>query len=254
MALRAARAGAAVLQEIGLPHLGFAAETKGKGDYVTVADRRSEAAILEVLAREAPGIAVLAEEEGGARAGTMWAVDPLDGTTNFTRGFPVASVSVALLEERRPVVGVVLAPFLGLEFTVSHGRGAFRNGERLPAHRAVEPANAVVATGFPFRNKALLPRYLAMFEKTLLRVEDLRRAGSAALDLAWTASSTFDGFFELGLSTWDVAAGAALVLEAGGRVSDWSGGDSWVESGNILAGSPAVHEALLQLAQESSQG
>jgi myo-inositol-1(or 4)-monophosphatase len=247
-----------VLHAIGLPRPGFAAELKGTGDYVTAADLRSEEAILAVLAREAPGIAVLAEEEdGGTRAfgrKTIWAVDPLDGTTNFTRGFTTVGISVALLENRVPVVGVVLAPFLDLEFTVSRGRGAFRNGERLPVHRAVDPSNAVVATGFPFRNQALLPRYLGMFEKALTRFEDLRRAGAAALDLAWTASSTFDGFFELNLNPWDVAAGAALVIEAGGRVTDWSGGDTWIETGNILAGSPAVHEALLQLAEKSSQG
>ena len=257
MALRAARAGAVVLREIGLPRPGFAAELKGKGDYVTAADTRSEAAILEVLAREAPGIAVLAEEEGGTRASrgkTMWAVDPLDGTTNFTRGFPTVGISVALVENRVPVVGVVLAPFLDLEFSVARGQGAFRNGQRLPAHRVVDPSNAVVATGFPFRKKSLLPRYLAMLRGALERFEDLRRAGSAALDLAWTASSTFDGFFELNLNTWDVAAGAALVIEAGGRVTDWSGGDTWIETGNILAGSPAVHEALLQLAEEAPQG
>ena len=252
VALRAARAGAAVLREIGLPKPGFAAELKSKGDYVTAADRRSEAAILEVLAREAPGIAVLAEEEGGTRAGTMWAVDPLDGTTNFTRGFPVVGISVALLEERQPVAGVVIAPFLGLEFTVARGQGAFRNGERLPSHRTLDPSGAVLATGFPFRNKALLPPYLAMFGRALARFEDMRRAGAAALDLAWTASSTFDGFFELGLNTWDVAAGAALVREVGGRVTDWSGGDTWIESGNILAGAPAVHDALLELAAEAS--
>ena len=254
VALRAARAGAAVLHEIGLPRPGFAAELKGTGDYVTAADTRSEHAILEVLAREAPGIAVLAEEEGGVRAGTMWAVDPLDGTTNFTRGFPTVGISVALIENRRPVVGVVLAPFLKLEFTVARGSGAYRNGERLPEHRMVDPSSAVVATGFPFRNKSLLPRYLAMMEKALRRFEDLRRSGAAALDLSWTASSTFDGFFELNLNTWDVAAGAALVLEAGGRVTDWSGGDTWIETGNILAGSPVVHEALLELAEQSSQG
>ena len=184
----------------------------------------------------------------------MWVVDPLDGTTNFTRGFATVGISVALLEARLPVVGVVLGPFLDLEFTVATGHGAYRNGERLPAHRVVEPANAVVATGFPFRRKAVLPRYLAMFENALAAFEDLRRAGAAALDLAWTASSTFDGFFELGLNSWDVAAGAALVLEAGGRVTDWSGGDTWLETGDILAGSPAVHEALLELAAKPAQG
>src|ERR1044072_6671686 len=120
-ALRPVRAGGAVLRQAGLPHPGMAVELKGRGDYVTATDRRSEAAILEVLAREAPGVAVLAEERGGIRASTMWAVDPLDGTTNFTRGFPSVAVSVALLENRRRVAGVVLAPFLGLEFTGAQG-------------------------------------------------------------------------------------------------------------------------------------
>ncbi|HKW73102.1 MAG TPA: inositol monophosphatase family protein [Candidatus Dormibacteraeota bacterium] len=237
--------------ETGLPRPGFAAEVKSRGDYVTATDRSSETAILEVLEREAPGVAVLAEEEGGTRAGTMWAVDPLDGTTNFTRGFPIVGISVALLEDRLPIVGVVLAPFLGLEFSVARGQGAFVNGERLAHHRALDPAHAVVATGFPFRNRALLPRYLPMFGSALARFEDLRRAGAAALDLAFTAAGTFDGFFELNLNTWDVAAGAALVLEVGGRVSDWSGGDTWIETGNILAGAPDVHEALLELAAQS---
>ena len=242
-----------MLLESGLPKPGSAAELKARGDYVTATDRRSEAAILEVLAREAPGIAVLAEEGGGVRASTMWAVDPLDGTTNFTRGFPTVGISVALLEAGIPVVGVVLAPYLDLEFSAERGRGAFRNGERLPLHRELDPASAVVATGFPFRNKASLDRYLPVMEKALARFEDLRRAGAAALDLAWTASSTFDGFFELGLNTWDVAAGALLVQEAGGTVTDWSGGDTWIETGNILAAAPGVHEALLELAAGSSQ-
>ncbi len=240
--------------ESGLPRPGVAAELKGRGDYVTTSDRRSEAAILEVLARESPGVAVLAEEGGGVRASTMWAVDPLDGTTNYTRGFPSVGVSVALLENGLPGAGVVIAPFLQLEFTATRGGGAFRNGERLPRHRTLDPAGAVVATGFPFRNKALLGRYLPVMRKAVERFEDLRRAGAAALDLAWTAASTFDGFFELGLNTWDVAAGALLVLEAGGRVTDWSGRDTWIETGNILAAAPAVHEALLEIAAQPSDG
>jgi myo-inositol-1(or 4)-monophosphatase len=242
-----------VLVEAGLPQPGGAADVKGAGDYVTAWDRRSESAILEVLAREAPGIAVLAEERGGARAGTMWAVDPLDGTTNFTRGFPSVGVSVGLLDGGLPALGVVIAPFFDKEFAAARGEGATLNGERLPALRALDPSKAVVATGFPFRNKKLLPRYLSVMEGALERFEDLRRAGAAALDLAWTAAGTFDGFFELGLNTWDVAAGAALVIEVGGRVTDWSGGDGWAESGNILAASPAVHQALLELARESPQ-
>ncbi|MHB8587698.1 MAG: inositol monophosphatase family protein [Candidatus Dormibacteraceae bacterium] len=251
MALRAARAGARVLIDGGLPRPGGPADVKGAGDYVTAFDRQSEAAILEVLARETPGIAVLAEERGGKRARTMWAVDPLDGTTNFTRGFPVVAVSVGLLDEGIPVAGVVIAPFLELEFAAAQGNGATLNGERLPPLRAIEPSKAVVATGFPFRDKTRMPRYRPVMEGALLRFEDLRRAGAAALDLAWTAAGTFDGYFELNLSTWDVAAGAALVLEVGGRVSDWSGGGSWVESGDILAAAPAVHEVLLELAGNS---
>lgn len=240
-----------MLIESGLPRPGGARELKSAGDYVTATDRASEQEILEVLAREAPGIAVLAEEEGGRRAQTMWAVDPLDGTTNFTRGYPSVGLSVALLEKGMPVVGVVLAPFLQLEFSVALGHGAFLNGERLPQRVDTDPSDAVVATGFPFRNKSLLPRYVAMFSGALERFEDLRRAGAAALDLAWTAAGTFDGFFELNLNTWDVAAGAAMVLEVGGRISDWTGGDEWITSGNILAGPPAIHEMLLKLADQS---
>ena len=226
-------------------------DVKGAGDYVTTFDRQSEAAILEVLAREAPGIAVLAEERGGKRAGTMWAVDPLDGTTNFTRGFPVVAVSVGLLDEGVPVAGVVIAPFLNLEFAVSQGQGATLNGDRIPQMAAVDASKAIVATGFPFREKGRMPRYRPVMEGAFLHFEDLRRAGAAALDLAWTAAGTFDGYFELNLNTWDLAAGAALVLEVGGRVSDWAGGRTWVESGDILAAPPAVHEVLLKLAQES---
>jgi len=206
-----------------------------------------------VLAREAPGVPVLAEEGGGVRAPQMWAVDPLDGTTNFTRGLPAVGVSVALLEDGVPVAGAVLAPYLNLEFTAERGAGAYKNGDRLPPHRLLEPASAVVATGFPFRNKALLARYLPAMERALARFEDLRRAGAAALDLAWTAAATFDGFFELGLNTWDVAAGALLVREVGGVVTDWTGGEEWIESGNILAAAPAVHEALVEIATETAQ-
>ena len=232
----------------GLPRPGGAAELKGAGDYVTASDRKSEAAIVEVLRRDTPGIPILAEEAGGVRAGTMWAVDPLDGTTNFTRGFPSVGVSVGLLDGGRPVVGVVIAPFLRLEFAAAIGAGATLNGERLPHLRPADPANAVVATGFPFRNKQLMPRYQPVMQGALQQFEDLRRAGAAALDLAWTANGTFDGFFELHLNTWDVAAGALLVIEVGGRVTDWSGGDTWIETGDILAGPEAVHVALLELA------
>ena len=201
-----------------------------------------------MLRRRSPDIAILAEERGGALSGTRWAVDPLDGTTNFIRDVPIVGVSVALLDRGRPELGVVTAPWLGLEFAVQRGRGATLNGEPLPALGPGDPATAVVATGFPFRRKEQLGRYLPVLRGAIERFEDLRRAGAASLDLAWTASGSFDGFFELGLGTWDVAAGAALILELGGRVTDWSGGEGWLETGDILAAPAAVHEVLLELA------
>ena len=223
-------------------------EIKGAGDYVTEVDRASETAILEVLARDSPGVAVLAEEGGGSRAGTMWAVDPLDGTTNFTRGFPASAISVGLLDSRQPACGVVIAPFLNLEFAAAAGHGATLNGDPIPPMGHRQPKHAIVTTGFPFRNKHRLLRYRTVFDGAVQIFEDLRRVGAAALDLSWTASGTFDGYFELGLGLWDLTAGAALVREVGGVVTDWQGGDGWIESGDILAGPPAIHQALLEMA------
>jgi myo-inositol-1(or 4)-monophosphatase len=211
---------------------------------------------VEVLARRASGVGILGEEAGMVRegAGALWAVDPLDGTTNFTRALPVVAVSVALLDAGRPELGVVIAPWLDLEFAAQRGHGATLNGLSLPPLPPGDPARAVVATGFPFKQKHRLPEYEPVLWGALRRFEDLRRAGSAALDLAWSASGTLDGFFELGLGAWDVAAGAAILLELGGRVTDWSGGPGWLESGDILAGPPAVHEALVELAAHPPGG
>ena len=148
---------------------------------------------------------------------------------------------------------MVIAPWLGLEFTAQRGRGAALNGGPLPPLPPADLERAVVGTGFPFKQKHQLPRYEPVLSGALRRFEDLRRAGSAALDLAWSASGTLDGFFELGLGAWDVAAGAAVLLEVGGRVTDWSGGPGWLDSGDILAGPPAVHELLLDLASRSPE-
>lgn len=229
------------------------AEAKGAGDYVTEVDRASELAIREVLGEGTPDIPVLGEEAGGTGASRSWVVDPLDGTTNYLHGFPIVGVSVALVEDGRPTVGVVHAPFLGQTFLGARGLGArVRTGGRVVetrvSGRPVE--QAVVGTGFPFRRKDILPRYLAAFEACLERFEDLRRPGAAALDLAWVAAGAFEGFFELGLAPWDVAAGALLIEEAGGVVSDWEGGPDYL-GGDVLAGSPAIHAALLEIAQHS---
>jgi myo-inositol-1(or 4)-monophosphatase len=187
----------------------------GAGDYVTEIDRQSEAAITRLLERETPHIPVVGEEEGGREGERYWVVDPLDGTTNFMHGFPIVGVSVALVERNRPVVGAVHAPFLQETYLGARGLGARRRGGvgqgSALSVSARSPGEAVVATAFPFRDKALAPRYLPVFERAFGRFEDLRRAGAAALDLAWVAAGVFDGFFELGLSAWDVAAGAVLI-------------------------------------------
>lgn len=226
-----------------------APEMKAAGDYVTAVDRAAEAAALEVLDRMAPGIPVLAEEGGGRRADLVWVVDPVDGTTNLVRGFPVVGVSVALLEGDEPIVAAVAAPRLGETWSAIAAGGA-RDGGGTPLRvSARPPSQAVVATGFPFRRKAeRIDRYLRAFDAALRSFEDLRRPGAASLDLAYTAAGTWDGFFELGLSVWDIAAGALLVREAGGVVTDWEGDETALfRSGNILAGSPQWHQAMLGL-------
>jgi myo-inositol-1(or 4)-monophosphatase len=228
------------------------AESKGVGDYVTEVDRRSEREIAEVLGRTAPEIPVVGEEAGGEVGRRWWVVDPLDGTTNFLHGFPAVAVSIALVEDGRPLLGVIHAPFLRQTYRAERGRGASATDadgvtRTLSVSRRTV-GRAVVGTGFPFRRKELLPRYLRTMERALERFEDLRRPGAAALDLAWVSAGVFDGFFELSLGTWDVAAGGLLVEEAGGMVSDWDGGVDYL-SGDILAGSPAVHATLLELAR-----
>lgn len=227
------------------------AEHKGAGDYVTEVDRASERAIRHVLERATPELPVVGEESGGAPADRWWVVDPLDGTTNFLHRFPAVAVSIALVEGPRPLVGVVHAPFLGETYLGSRGGGGRvvrADGQAEGLQVSERPvAQAVVGTGFPFRRKDLLPRYLRTMGGALERFEDLRRPGAAALDLAWVAAGVFDGFFELALNAWDVAAGALLIEEAGGVVTDWEGGSGYL-SGDILAGSPAVHRELRRLA------
>jgi myo-inositol-1(or 4)-monophosphatase len=244
----AARAGGAIVAE----RFGSTGEArlKAPGDWVSEVDTNSEAAVRGVLERDAPGLPVFGEEGGGSRGDIGWLVDPLDGTANFLHGFPAVGVSVALVANGVPVVGVVHSPLLGDTYAACKGEGAFRNGEPI-AVSARDQSLAICATGFPFRAKAeRLDEYLPVFDAALRRFEDLRRAGSASLDLAWTAAGVFDGYFEQALGPWDVAAGALLVREAGGIVTDWSGDDhAWLDSGDILAGPPAIHAALVELAR-----
>jgi myo-inositol-1(or 4)-monophosphatase len=224
------------------------ARQKAPGDWVSDVDTTSEATVRAALERAAPSLPVFGEEGGGGRGDVGWFVDPLDGTANFLHGFPAVGVSVALVRFGVPVVGVVHAPLLGTTYIAHAGGGAFCNGLPITVGgRDVE--RAICATGFPFRAKAdRLDEYLPVFDAALRRFEDLRRAGSASLDLAWTAAGVFDGYFEQALGTWDVAAGALLVREAGGVVTDWSGDErAWLTSGDIVAGPPSIHAEVLGL-------
>jgi myo-inositol-1(or 4)-monophosphatase len=226
--------------------------SKGLGDWVTEVDTASEEAVRQALATLAPDVAFFGEETGVVREDVSWVVDPLDGTTNFVHGFPVVAVSVGLVAYGEPLVGVVHAPLLGTTFTARAGGGAHRDGHRLRVTDR-EPAAAVVATGFPFRKRDLHATYVGLLERALGRFEDLRRAGAASLDLAWTAAGTFDGYFEPRLGPWDVAAGALLVREAGGIVTAWDGDPAaWLTTGNVVAGGPAVHAALADLVADAA--
>jgi myo-inositol-1(or 4)-monophosphatase len=254
IATTAARLGGDVILAAGTEHPPTA---KGlPGDYVTEVDLASERAIRAYLATETPEIPMLGEEGGGSTGdGRYWVVDPLDGTTNFIHGFPVVAVSVALVQDGRPQAGCVHAPFLDLTYTAERDAGAWSVAAPTPTRLIVSdrpPERAVVATGFPFRRKDLLPRHLRMLHAALDRFEDLRRPGAAALDLAWTAAGVFDGFFELALSPWDVAAGGLLIEEAGGNVTDWTGTPNYLP-GTLLAANPAVHTELLALAQNTEE-
>ena len=249
IAIEAARRGAAVLLRH-WQHLGKDdADLKSRHDWVSRADRESEAAIVDCIRELSPGDAILAEE-GGAATGTSarrWIIDPLDGTSNYLQHFPFWCVSIALRSGDEPAAAVIYEPLRELFFTAERGAGAFRNGERMSVSRQSTVEGSFLATGFPFRAQDYVSVYVSIFEDVIRRAKGVRRAGSAALDLAYTAAGVFDGFFELHLAAWDVAAGSLLVTEAGGVVSDFSGGDRWFERGNIIGASRAVHADLLQL-------
>ncbi len=231
-------------------------EEKAANDVVSVADRESEAVVRRAVLSAFPKDQFLGEETGltgGDGDAPVWIVDPLDGTANFVRGFPHWAVSIGrtrggLLGEIE--AGVVWDPVKRDLFAAEAGAGAFRNGRRLRVPARPDLAGAALATGFPFRQVGKIDGYLSIFRTLFLRVRSIRRAGSAALDLAYVGAGIFDGFFEFGLSPWDTAAGALVVAEAGGLVSDFDGGGSWRTRGNVLAGTPGVHAALVATIRE----
>lgn len=246
-AIVAARAGGDVLMRY-YRQGGLEARAKAANDFVTAADHASEAAVVAVLRGRHPEHAILAEE-GGATAGGgdyEWVIDPLDGTSNFMQGLKFFCVSVACRKGGELLAGVVFDPLSGDLFTASKGGGAFRNGEPIIASARPGLAGAFLATGYPYRAHAALEVYLAAFREVFLESRGIRRCGAAALDLAYTACGTFDGFFEYALSPWDVAAGALLITEAGGLVSDLDGGQRHVTNGNVVAGGRFVQPELLR--------
>lgn len=247
LAMAAAQAAGDVIRSSRRDSAPLHTQRKGIGDYVTAVDKAAEAAAVTLLREADPSIDVLAEEGGGERSARMWVIDPLDGTTNFLRGYPEVGVSVALVEDGVPSVGVVTAPLTGGTWAAVAGQGAFdAAGRRLDISKS--PGNGVVATGFPFRRPDARVRYVPVLTAALETFEDLRRAGAASLDLAYSAAGVWEGFFELNLALWDIAAGSLLIRESGGVVSDWSGDQSAVfASGDILAGAPAWHERMLSI-------
>lgn len=223
-------------------------DEKTANDWVTAADRESEEAILQFLARETPEVGFLGEERGGSlHCGPQWVVDPLDGTMNFVRGFPHFAVSVALVCGGTAEVGAIFDPMRKEMFTAQKGGGAACNGDRLRVSGRGTLAGAFVTTGFPFRIHRHLDVFLAVFRDLFPVAGGLRRPGAATLDLAHVAAGIFDAFFEFGLAAWDVAAGALIVREAGGLVSDLDGAEDVLVRGNIVAATPEVHPQLLSL-------
>lgn len=251
----ARRAGKLILESVGSiskDDVGL----KQTHDYVTHVDRESEKIIVETIRDNYPQHRFLAEEslqESGADV-FRWIVDPLDGTTNYIHGYPVFSVSIALEQQRETLLGVILDPVRDELFCAEKGRGAFLNYHPVQISQSADIQSSLITTGFPFRKKDMTDCYLRLFRNIFMKVSDLRRAGSAALDLAYLASGRCDGFFEIGLSPWDIAAGELMVKEAGGVITDFGGGSEYLKTGNVVAGVPEIHGFLLNEIQSVFRG
>ncbi len=229
---------------------------KARNDLVSTADKQAEAVILDAITEAFPDHCILSEEAGWNdrdRAAPTWIVDPLDGTTNFVQCFPHFAVSIGVAIDDRVEFGVIIDPFKGDIFRSARGLGAFRNGERIRVSDRCTLEGTVLATGFPFKAHRLIDSYLPIFKEVFLRCKAIRRPGSAALDLAYTACGIFDGFFEFELAPWDIAAGALLVEEAGGVITDMEGGSAYLESGNVVCGPVKIHEELITITRTMDQ-
>lgn len=243
LALLAARAGAAIVADA----FGTATETelKGRFDPVTVVDRAAERAIVDIVRVERPDDGILAEEgSGSATRGRRWIIDPLDGTVNFVHGIPHVGVSVALYKDDAPLVGVTIDPLRAEEYVAVAGGGATLNGSPITTSATIDPERAVIATGFPYDHDVHADALARTLGAVLARVNGLRRMGSATLDLAWVAAGRYEGYWELNVSPWDIAAGILLVREAGGTVTTPAGGPAAPDQREIVAANPHLHEVL----------
>jgi myo-inositol-1(or 4)-monophosphatase len=251
-AIKAARRAGSVIGRASLDLGQIKVSVKQQNDFVTEVDRAAEATIIETLREVYPTHAILAEESGqsgGESTEYQWIIDPLDGTTNFIHGFPQYAVSIALAHKGVLSHAVVFDPNRNELFTASKGAGAFLNDKRIRVSKRVKLDEALLGTGFPYRMFDHVDPYLAIFKEMTRRSAGIRRPGSASLDLAWLAAGRIDGFWEFGLAPWDMAAGALLIMEAGGLVSDLSGEGNYLKTGNIVGGTPKVFNQLLQTIQ-----
>ncbi|WP_026107321.1 inositol monophosphatase family protein [Dyella ginsengisoli] len=246
IAARAARAAGNIILRYMNRIDGLNVVEKQQMDFVSEVDRLAEAEIIKELRRAYPDHAILGEESGAIGKGPLqWVIDPLDGTHNYLRGIPHFCVSIGLLEKGVPTYGVVFDPLRDELYTASKGDGAYLNDRRIRVSKRDDLGGAMIATGFPYRQRAHLGPQLDMTRAILGQAEDIRRSGSAALDLAYTAAGRYDGYFEIGLKPWDMAAGVLLVREAGGRYCDFAGRDGIPESGNLIAGNLHVAKAMV---------
>ncbi|MEE9580440.1 MAG: inositol monophosphatase family protein [Nitrosomonadaceae bacterium] len=251
IAVKAARRAGGIInratQNLDLLHV----SRKAHSDFVSEVDNTAEDAIINVLLEAYPNHSILAEESGArgdpSKSEYQWIIDPLDGTTNFLHGFPQYAVSIALKHRGVLTQAVVYDPSGNELFTASRGRGAYLNDHRLRVSKRNQLSDCLIGTGFPFREFSHMNAYLAILKDIMPKVAGIRRPGSAALDLAYVAAGRYDGFWELKLSPWDIAAGCLLITEAGGLVGDLEGNDTYMQSGHIVAGNPKIFGQLLQV-------
>jgi myo-inositol-1(or 4)-monophosphatase len=248
IAVRAARRAGSIINRAALDGSGLEVKSKRVNDFVTKIDRAAEEAIIDAVHKAYPEHSILAEESGSTarQEEFCWIIDPLDGTTNFIHGFPQYCVSIGVQHRGALAHAVVYDPVKNELFTASKGGGAFLNDRRIRVTKCLRLQDALVGTGFPFKELGRLDLYMKQLKHLIEGSAGVRRAGAAALDLAYVACGRLDAFWEMGLSPWDMAAGALLVQEAGGLVGDFAGNGTYMDSGDICAGTPKIFASLLE--------